>query len=160
PNHGFLAALLAHRREPAAVHLAGRDTLSLAVARQNLGDTLRDWGLADRIEVGLASPHPSLPWLPHRARETGGYDLVIGHPSWKEGRAALETTLRTLAAALTEGGALMLSVGVGQVEGLRKVAHRAGLRTGRTDTRRKGHAALLLRHPAREAPGDEPPPAP
>lgn len=156
PNHGFLAALLAHRREPASVHLAGRDTLALAVARENLLQTLRAWEYDEAIDVALAPPHRTLPWLPANARETGGYHRIIGHLLWKEGPAAHETTLRTLAAALTEDGAMMLSVGVGQVEGLRRAARRAGLKTSRSDSRRKGHASLVVSRIKAKEDGDEP----
>ena len=146
PNHGFLPAMLGDQREPAVVHVTGRDTLSIAIAQQNVRETFSAWGMKG-IEVGKCQPHRTLPWLPATGGDAEGYHRIIGHLRWKEGRAAHETTLKTLAAALLPGGAMMISVGVGQAEGLKKLARRIGLVTSRTDTRRRGHAALVISPP-------------
>ena len=147
PRHGFQAARFLADRRLSEVAVGGRDTLELAVARTNINAILQQWSLADFTSVQEAPALPSRPWLPApETAESPGFDLIAGPLSWKEGPAAHAETLAALRAALSTDpkGLLMLSVGVGQLDSLRKIAVKVGLRTGR-EIKKKGTAAICLR---------------
>ncbi|MFH0945811.1 MAG: methyltransferase [Planctomycetota bacterium] len=147
PCHGFLAARFLSERRLSEIALSGRDTLELAVARTNISAVLGQWSLDDCTSLGEATALPSRPWLPaEETPENRGFDLIAGPLLWKEGPAAHAETLTALKNALSTEpkGLLILSVGAGQLDTLRKIALKVGLRCGR-ELKKKGTAAICLR---------------
>ena len=147
PRHGLLAARLISERKPEEIAVCGRDTLELAVAGRNIDATLKRWELTERITLIEPELLEPTPWLPAPAGpDRSGYDLIVGSLRWKEGPAANELTLATLRDALSEenDGLLLLSVGVGQLDALRRQARKVGLKHGR-ELKKKGTAAVCLR---------------
>lgn len=146
PAHGFLAELLLLEREPATIALLSRDTLELAIARRNVEAFAASEQFAV-TKVELAQPSMTLDWLPAPRDVSGiGYDLIVGPVAWKEGQEAVALTLKAYLAALSESpeAALVLAVGAGQAQALRRIARENGLRASR-DLTRKGYTAVMLR---------------
>ena len=142
PCHGFAAAMLVARREPASVALLSRDTLEETVARRNL-DAVLDKHRYPTKHV-RPDPHPEWPWLPAPAGSDGGYDVILAPVRTREGKEGVAETLLAYRAALRDGGLLLVTAPAGSFESLRKIAMANGLRVGRSLSRR-GHAAAVLR---------------
>lgn len=148
PRHGMLGGLLIERRHPKRLALLSRDTLEVEVASRNLKAFLAALGREQETEIVAAPAFPERPWLPLRAPDAPRYDLIVGHLNWREGLEALSVTLRSLQSALSDDGIVVVACRSGQIEGLRHAAHGAGLRDGRTFSR-KGHTAIVLKLPRR-----------
>jgi len=142
PCHGLLAARLISERHPARIAVCGRDTLELAAARRNIDATLKRWALTGETVLEDPPLLEATPWLP----APSDYDLIAGSLRWKEGKAAHERTLAALCNALSveRNGRLLLSAGVGQIDAVRRLAQKVGLRHGR-ELKKKGTAAIALR---------------
>lgn len=147
PRHGFLAMRLVDLLRPDQLALLGRDTLELDVARINVQNALSRIDPSGRTRLVEAATLPGLPWLPAAADENQqGFDLIATPLLWKEGPDGLRATLEALGAALRPGpdARLLVAVGSGQLEGLKRLVTAAGLHYGRP-LKRRGFVAIALR---------------